>query len=161
MDPDRIAGGRGTGDCLFRGRYEHTIDQKGRLSIPARFREILVANYDERLILTNFDNGIWAYPVKEWKQVEEKVASLPQFKTEVKALQRFFVSAATETPLDPTGRIIIPPPLRRYAGLSKEVVLVGMTRRIEIWSLERWQKVFDQAGGDLSTLADKLADMGL
>lgn len=146
---------------MFRGRYEHSIDQKGRVSIPSRFREILVANYDERLILTNFDNCLWAYPVKEWKQVEEKVASLPQFRPEVKALQRFFVSAACETPLDPNGRIIIPTTLRRYAGLVKGVVLVGMTRRIEIWARDRWEKIFGQAEGDLGGMADKLADLGL
>lgn len=146
---------------MFRGRYEHTIDAKGRLSIPSKFREILVANYDERLILTNFDNSLWAYPVREWKAVEEKVASLPQFKPEVKALQRFFISAATECPVDPNGRIIVPTTLRRYAGLMKDVVMVGMTKRIEIWARERWQKVFEQAEKDLTSLGAKLADLGL
>lgn len=147
---------------MLRGRFEHTIDQKGRLSIPARFREVLVANYDERLILTNYDNCLWAYPVKEWKGIEEKVAALPQFRPEVKALQRFFISAASECPLDPNGRITIPTTLRQYAGLVKEVVLVGMASRIEIWARDRWQKVFDQAEGDLSASGgDKLADLGL
>lgn len=146
---------------MFRGRYEHSIDPKGRLSIPSKFREILVTNYDERLILTNFDNCLWAYPVREWKAVEEKVSALPQFKPEVKALQRFFISAACECPLDPNGRIIIPNTLRRYAALMKDVVLVGMTRRIEVWARERWQKVFDQAEKDLTSLGGKLADLGL
>lgn len=146
---------------MFRGRYEHTIDPKGRLSIPSRFREILVADSDERLILTNFDNCLWAYPMREWKLVEEKVSSLPQFKPEVKALQRFFVSAASECPLDPNGRIIIPSTLRRYASLMKDVVVVGMTRRIEIWARERWQKVFEQAEKDLTSLGGKLADLGI
>jgi MraZ protein len=146
---------------VFRGRYEHTIDAKGRLSIPSKFREILVANYDERLILTNFDMSLWAYPVREWKAVEEKVASLPQFKPEVKALQRFFISAATECPVDPNGRIIVPTTLRKYAALMKDVVIVGMTKRFEIWARERWQKVFDQAEKDLTSLGAKLADLGL
>ncbi len=146
---------------MFRGRYEHTIDPKGRLSIPSKFREILVADSDERLILTNFDNCLWAYPMREWKLVEEKVSSLPQFKPEVKALQRFFVSAASECPLDPNGRIIIPSTLRRYASLMKDVVVVGMTRRIEIWARERWQKVFEQAEKDLTSLGGKLADLGI
>lgn len=146
---------------MFRGRYEHTIDSKGRLSIPSKFREILVTNYDERLIITNFDNCLWAYPVKEWKIVEEKVAALPQFKPEVKSLQRFFISAACECPLDPNGRIIIPTTLRRYGALMQDVVLVGMTKRIEIWAQERWQKVFEQAEKDLTSLGGKLADLGL
>ncbi len=147
---------------MFRGRYEHSIDAKGRLSVPSKFREILVTHYeDERLILTNFDNALWAYPVREWKVVEEKVAALPQFKPEVKALQRFFISAASECPVDPNGRIIIPTTLRRYAGLMKDVVMVGMTKRFEIWAHERWQKVFEQAEKDLTSLGGKLADLGL
>lgn len=146
---------------MFRGRYEHTIDPKGRLSIPSKFREILVTNYDERLIITNFDNCLWAYPVREWKVVEEKVAALPQFKPEVKALQRFFVSAASECPLDPNGRIIVPTTLRRYADLNQDVVIVGMTKRVEIWAKERWQKIFAQAESDLNSMGSSLADLGL
>jgi len=146
---------------VFRGRYEHSIDPKGRLSIPSKFREILTSNYDERLILTNFDNCLWAYPVREWKQVEDKVASLPQFKPEVKSLQRFFISAASECPLDPNGRIIIPTTLRKYAGLENDVVIVGMTLRFEIWARDRWQKVFEQAERDLDSIGEKLADLGI
>lgn len=147
---------------MFRGRYEHTIDPKGRLSIPSKFREVLVANYDdERLIVTNFDQCLWAYPVREWKAVEDKVAALPQFKPEVKALQRFFISAASECPVDPNGRVIIPTTLRKYADLNQDVVLVGMTKRFEIWSKDKWQKVFEQAERDLSSIGEKLADLGL
>lgn len=147
---------------MFRGRYEHAIDPKGRLSIPSKFREILVTNYDdERLILTNFDNCLWGYPVREWKVVEDKVASLPQFKPEVKALQRFFISAACECPVDPNGRIIIPTTLRRYAGLETNVVIVGMTKRVEIWAAEKWKKVFEDAERDLTSIGEKLADLGI
>lgn len=147
---------------MFRGRYEHTIDAKGRLSIPSKFREILATNYDERLIITNFDNCLWAYPIREWKVVEDKAAALPQFKTEVRSFQRFFISAAAECPLDPNGRIIVPPTLRRYAALMQDVVMVGMTKRIEIWARERWQKVFEQAEKDLTAGGgNKLADLGL
>lgn len=146
---------------MFRGRFEHGIDTKGRLSIPSKFREILLTHYDERLILTNFDQALWAYPVAEWKQVEEKVASLPQFKPEVKTLQRFFISGACECPLDKQGRIIIPPTLRKYADLGKAVMLVGMTRRIEIWASEQWKKVFEAAEHDVQGLGDRLADLGL
>lgn len=146
---------------MFRGRYEHTIDPKGRLSIPSKFREILASNDDERLILTNFDQCLWAYPVPVWKAVEDKVAALPQFKPEVKALQRFFISAASECPVDPNGRIIVPTTLRKYADLNQDVVIVGMTNRFEIWAKEKWQKVFEQAERDLSSIGEKLADLGL
>lgn len=146
---------------MFRGRFEHGLDLKGRVSIPAKFREVLTANYDERLIVTNFDNCLWAYPYAEWRVIEEKVAALPQFKPEVKALQRVFVSAATECPVDKTGRVLIPQTLRDYAGITRDLVFVGMTRRIEIWSKERWQKIFTDSQKDIELMGDKLADLGL
>lgn len=146
---------------MFRGRFEHSLDGKGRVSIPSRFREVLAANYDERLIVTNFDGCLWAYPVPEWQRIEEKVATLPQFKPEVKALQRVFISAATECAIDKNGRILIPPTLRGYAGISRDLVFVGMTRRIEIWARERWGKIFTQSQEDLAEMSDKLADLGL
>jgi MraZ protein len=97
--------------------------------------------------------------VREWKVVEEKVAALPQFKSEVKALQRFFISAAAECTIDPNGRIIIPPTLRKYAELQTDVVLLGVTKRIEIWAKEKYQKVVEDAERDLQ--GDKLSDLGL
>lgn len=147
---------------MFRGRYPYASDSKGRLSIPSKFREVLSADFhDERLVITNFDNCLWAYPVAEWVKIEEKVAALPQFKEEVKALQRFFISAATECPIDKAGRILIPPTLRDYAGIQRDVVIVGMVRRIEIWAAERWKPVFEDAQSRLLSLGDKLADLGL
>ena len=144
---------------MFRGRFAHTIDPKGRTSIPSKFREVLAANYDERLIITNFDGCLWAYPVAEWQIIENKVAALPQFKEEVKALQRIFISAATECPVDKQGRILVPPTLRDYAGLKKEIILVGMTKRIEIWSKENWNTVFEKSQKEIS--GGNLGDLGL
>lgn len=146
---------------MFRGRFEHTLDPKGRVSLPSKFREVLSTNYDERLIVTNFDGCLWAYPAQEWAIIEDKVASLPQFKPEVKALQRVFISAATECPLDKTGRILLPQTLRDYAAIEKEVVFVGMINRIEVWSQDRWKDVFDQSQKDIAAMEEKLADLGL
>lgn len=146
---------------MFRGRFEHGLDQKARLSVPSKFREILVTNYDERLVVTNFDNCLWAYPFSEWTKIEDKVSSLPQMKNEVKAFQRVFISSATECPIDRSGRILIPPTLREYAGIEKDVVLVGMITRIEIWSKERWTKVIEEALSSMSSMGDKLAELGL
>lgn len=146
---------------MFRGRYEHQIDAKGRLSVPSKFRDALSTVQDERLIITNFDQCLWAYPVHEWQELERKVASLPQFMDEVKALQRAFISAACECPIDKQGRILIPPSLRNYGALEKDVVIVGMTKRIEIWSRERWDMIFDDAQNKLSGLGSKLSDLGL
>ena len=146
---------------MFRGRYEYSVDPKGRISIPSRFREVLSTQYDDRLIITNFDQCLWAYPVTEWQTIETKVASLPQFREEVKALQRVFVSAATECPVDKQGRLLIPPTLRDYAGLEKEIVMVGMTKRIEIWSKARWETEFNKAQEKISSQAINLGDLGL
>src|SRR4030066_702119 len=111
---------------MFRGRFEHIIDSKGRVSIPAKFRELIVEKYDDRLILTNFDRCLVAYPYEEWRVLEERVGSLSMVKKEVKAFQRFFISGATECPIDNLGRILIPPTLRVYALMEKDVVFAGM-----------------------------------
>jgi len=146
---------------MFRGRFYHQIDAKGRLSVPSRFRETLSSNDDEKLIITNFDDCLWAYPSAEWQQLERKVSALPQFMDEVKALQRVFISAAAECPIDKQGRILIPPSLRDYAGLARDVVVVGMTRRFELWSRDRWEGVFRNAQLKLTDMGSKLADLGL
>lgn len=146
---------------MFRGRFEHSIDPKGRVSIPVKFREILATTSDSRMIVTNFDDCLWCYPVAEWQIIEDKVSALPQFKPEVKALQRVFISAATECTIDKQGRVLIPPTLRDYAGITKDLVFVGMTKRIEIWSRERWKKVFTQSQDGINNMTDKLADLGL
>jgi transcriptional regulator MraZ len=146
---------------MFRGRFEYTIDEKGRTSLPAKFREILSTRYDDRLIITTFDNCLWAYPVPEWQLIEEKIAALPQFKTEVKALQRVFVSGAIECPLDKQGRIVVPQVLRDYAGLKKDIIFVGMTKRIEIWSKEKWNEVFTNSQKKIESSTDDLANLGL
>lgn len=146
---------------MFRGRFSYGVDTKGRLAIPAKFREILTSQFDGRLILTHFDQCLWAYPVPVWQNLEKKISELPQFLEEVKALQRVFVSAACESPLDKQGRILLPSLLRDYAGLKEEAILVGMTQRIEIWAKERWEKVFEQSQKKLETLQEKLAELGL
>lgn len=146
---------------MFRGRFENTIDTKGRISVPSKFREVLSTNYDDRLIITNFDNCLWAYPNKEWQIIEEKVSALPQFKAEVRAFQRAFISAASECPIDKQGRILIPPPLREYAGIEREVVFVGMVKRIEIWSKERWIKEFEKSHEKIAESIEELANLGM
>lgn len=146
---------------MFRGRYRYTVDTKGRLAIPAKFREILSSQSDERLIVTNFDQCLWAYPVAEWQAFEKKVGTLPQFLDEVKSLQRVFIAAAVECPCDKQGRILLSPELRQYAGISRDAIVVGMTRRIEIWAAERWETVFESSQRKLEALGAKLAELGL
>ena len=151
---------------MFRGRFENGVDEKGRLSIPAKFREILTTQFGANpespsLIVTNYDACLWAYPVSIWQALETKVASLPQFLPEVKALQRVFISAACECALDKQGRILLPPSLKEYAQIEQQAVIVGMTQRIEIWSKLRWDKAFQESQEALLEMQDKLAELGL
>jgi MraZ protein len=146
---------------MFRGRFEHTIDSKGRVSIPAKYRELLLEEHDERLIITNFDRCLVAYPYEEWRNVEEKIGSLSMVKKEAKAFQRFFVSGAAECPIDKLGRILIPPTLRSYAQLEKDVVFAGMLRKFEIWSKERFLQEIKGAEENFEAMGDTLAALGL
>ncbi len=146
---------------MFRGRFEHIVDSKGRVSIPARFRELLAEKYDDRLILTNFDRCLVAYPYEEWRVLEERVGSLSMVKKEVKAFQRFFISGATECPIDKLGRILVPPTLRDYAQLGRNVVFAGMLRKFEIWSKERWLEEIKRSEVDFEGMGEALADLGI
>ena len=146
---------------MFRGRHEHTIDPKGRVSIPAKFREVLGKKYDERLVITNFDGCLVAYPHEEWILLEEKASSLSMVKKETRAFMRFFYSSAIECTLDKQGRILIPQTLRDYADLDKEVVLVGQLRKIEIWSKKRWSEEIIKAHENFDQISDVLSELGL
>lgn len=147
---------------MFRGRFEHTIDSKGRVSIPSKFREILRERYDdERVVITTFDNCLVMYPYREWTLLEERASNLSMLKREVKAFVRLFFSGATECSIDKLGRILIPPALRNYAGLEKDVVLAGMLNKIEIWSKDRWETEIAKAQENFDALSDVIADLGL
>ena len=146
---------------MFRGRFEHIIDSKGRISIPAKYRELLMEKHDDRLIVTNFDRCLVAYPFEEWRNVEDKIGSLSMVKKEAKAFQRFFVSGAAECPIDKLGRILIPPILRSYAQLEKEVVFAGMLRKFEIWSRERFLEEIKSAEENFEAMGESLAALGL
>ena len=146
---------------MFRGRVEHTIDAKGRVSIPSKFRELLTEKYDDRLILTNFDRCLVAYPYEEWMVLEEKVGSLSMVKKEVKAFQRFFISGAVECPIDKLGRILIPPTLREYAQLERSVVFAGMLKKFEIWGKERWLEEIKRTEENFEGVGESLAGLGL
>ncbi len=146
---------------MFQGRYEYTIDNKGRVSLPAKFREVLNKRYDNHLIITNFDSCLVAYPLSEWLTLVEKMKSLSLVKKDVKSFQRFFISGASECVIDKQGRLLIPPALREYAGLEKDVVFVGMINRLEIWNKERWDQEVNKFQEKFNEFSDTLADLGL
>ncbi|MBN2497863.1 MAG: division/cell wall cluster transcriptional repressor MraZ [Deltaproteobacteria bacterium] len=148
---------------MFRGRYEHSIDAKGRTSIPSRFREVLAARYaEDRLIVTSFiDPCLIAFPVPEWQAFEQRVRELPRFDPKVQLVKRVLISGATECPIDKNGRVLIPPVLRAFAGLEREVVWAGMVDTIEIWSKQGWEQMVEKAREDASGLGGALGDLGL
>jgi MraZ protein len=131
---------------VFRGVFEHQIDAKGRTSLPAKLRDVLVGTYDERLIVTTaLDACLHAYPVREWEQLETALAKRNPMEPGVKTLMRLYVASAQECPLDKLGRLLIPPTLRQHAKLEKDVVWAGMVKVIELWSKEGWLKAQEEA----------------
>jgi MraZ protein len=118
---------------MFTGSYFHTMDNKGRVSIPSRYREILKDRKDRQIILTNFGGYVLAFPQSEWNKIEAKFAEQPLFRKELRDFQRFLISGVEECVLDRQGRILVSPNLRNYARLSREVCLVGAIRCFEIW----------------------------
>ncbi len=118
---------------MFTGSYFHLLDNKGRVSVSPRYREILQERQDRVLVLTNYDGYLLAFPQSEWLKVEARLAEQSTLRKEVRAVQRFLISGVQECPLDRQGRILIGPYLRDYAKLSREVALVGMIRCFEIW----------------------------
>jgi len=124
---------------MFTGSYFHLMDNKGRVSIPPRYREILQERQDRQLILTNFDNYLLAFPQSEWLKVEARLGEKALFNKDYRAFQRFLISGVQECPLDRQGRILIPQNLREYAKLSREVSLVGAVRCFEVWDRQTFE----------------------
>mgnify|MGYP005623022629 CR=1 FL=1 len=145
---------------MFRGRSKHTLDSKGRLAIPARFREELARREDDCLVVTNHDNCLWAFSREDWKVIEDKAAALPQFDHSVNTYLRYFISGAVECPVK-QGRITIPSDLKTIAGLDKEVVLVGELKRFEIWDRDRWEEEFQRSKARFSEASQSLSELGI
>lgn len=124
---------------MFTGSYFHLMDNKGRVSIPPRYREILQERQDRQIILTNFDNYLLAFPQSEWLKVEARLGEKALFNKDYRAFQRFLISGVQECPLDRQGRILIPQNLREYAKLSREVSLVGAVRCFEVWDRQTFE----------------------
>lgn len=121
---------------MFMSEYNHTVDTKGRLIIPAKFRESLG---DEFVVSKGMDGCLFVYANEDWNAFEQKLTSLPLINKEARQFARFFLAGAAQVEVDKQGRILLPASLREFAGLEKDVVLVGVGSRIEIWSREKWE----------------------
>lgn len=144
--------------ALFLGEYQHSLDSKGRLIVPARFREGLGETF---IVTRGLDRCLFAYPMAEWKLIEEKLRSLPLTQSDARAFVRFFFSGATECEMDKQGRITLPPNLREYAQLEKDVVSVGVSTRVEFWSRERWENYVREASESFDAIAETIVDLGI
>jgi len=146
---------------VFRGQYHHNIDEKGRIIFPSKFREIFAEEYDNRIVITNWDQYLMVFPYDEWLVIEEKVAHQSKLRKEVRSFQRFFMSGAVDCNLDGQGRVLIPPTLREYAKLEKDIVLAGMLKVIEIWSKDRFEEEMKKAGSEIDKNTNFIADLGI
>ncbi|HVO26702.1 MAG TPA: division/cell wall cluster transcriptional repressor MraZ [Candidatus Margulisiibacteriota bacterium] len=150
---------------MFRGKFEHTIDDKGRISVPSRFREILQATNDDRVVITNFimssTRCLDVYPQAAWVRLEEKLREKPQFDQGVMRFQNFYVANAHECVLDKQGRILLPPTLREYAGLKKDAVFTSALEKFRIWDKEQWDRVFGEAEQSFIERPDELSRLGI
>ncbi|WP_457574197.1 division/cell wall cluster transcriptional repressor MraZ [Desulfolithobacter sp.] len=155
MNRDRV------GELRFRSRSEHTLDAKGRLNIPSRFREVLREVYDETLIVTNWQKSLKAYPVPEWEILEEKLLTEGRMQPGFGDFVRYVISGVTECPLDKQGRILIPGSLRTEFGIGKEVVLNGMLDHFEIWDKTAWQNETRRTRENFQNFEQGLSSLGI
>ena len=125
---------------MYRGSSFHTIDVKGRIIIPKRFRDVISLRDGNRLMVSRMDKSLVVYALREWEKIESKILSLAEKNDNMRRFRRVFIGGAFECVWDKQDRILVPPTLREYAGLDKEIVLVGVLDHFEIWSRENWDK---------------------
>jgi MraZ protein len=143
---------------MFLGEYEHTVDDKGRMAIPAKFR----AGLAEGLVVTRgFDQNLLLYPMAIWRELAARINALPMSQPATRNLRRLLFSGAADVELDKQGRILLPANLREYAGITADSVVTGMDSFIEIWSKDRWQAVIDSFPLEGAAIAEQVATLGI
>jgi MraZ protein len=145
----------------FRGRYYHNIDEKGRIIFPAKLYEVFAEKYDNRLVMTNWEGCLLVFPYAEWSVIEDKIYGQSIIRREVRDIQRLLMSGAVELTFDAQRRVLIPPSLRSYARLEKEIVTAGMGRSIEIWNRERFDLALDKTSKNIEDYNQFIADLGI
>ena len=143
---------------MLLGEYNHSLDSKGRVSVPAKFRDDLGQTF---IVTKGLDNCLFVYSKQEWQTFEEKLKTLPMTNINARNFIRFFFSGATECEVDKQGRINIPQNLREYASLTKEIVFIGVSTRAEIWDKSRWENYANQDDMDAENLANQMSDLGI
>ena len=148
---------------MFRGSSFHHLDPKGRLIIPARFRDVLKQSSVDGLMVSKMDGALFCYTFEEWHKIEQRILNLAEKSDNMRRFRRVFIGGAFECLLDKQGRILIPPSLRQYSELSKEVVLVGVLDHFEIWARENWLQEDGKFQSDLKNgdMRNEVAALGL
>jgi len=143
---------------MFFGEHSHTIDSKGRVSIPAKYRD----QFTEQLVITRgLDHCLWIYTQTEWDKIAERLSTLPISQKKSRAFSRLMLAGAWEASLDSLGRIILPEYLRQYAALNKHVIIAGLYNRLELWDEDRWQNYSAQTQTDSDEIAESMSELGI
>jgi len=142
---------------MFLGNFAHTIDDKGRLTIPAKFRDELESGI---VITRGLDGCLWAYPRYEWERFAEKISQIPSTNQAVRNFVRFMFSSAFDSIPDRQGRVIIPQNLREYAGIDGEATVIGVMNRVEIWNPSKWTDVFSKVEEDPEAMLSQMQELG-
>lgn len=148
---------------MFRGSSFHTIDSKGRIIIPARFRDIIKAGGGDGVVVTRLDKALFAYTFDEWSKIESRILSIAETSEYMRRFRRVFIGGAFDCTCDRQGRVLIPPVLRQYAELEKEIALVGQIAHFEVWSKEKYELEVMQLEEDMKKegVGNEIAKLGL
>lgn len=143
---------------MFMGEYQHSLDAKGRISFPAKFREQL----GQAFVATKGQDGcLFVFAGTEWQALKDKLEQLPTSSKNARAVSRFFFSGATELECDKLGRALLPVKLREHAGLGKEATIIGAGRRVEIWDSRRWEEYSEKSHETVDSIEEELIDLGI
>jgi MraZ protein len=144
---------------MFYGEYVHSIDRKGRLILPAKFREAAKSHFVEKFYVTRgLDKCLFMFSEEEWRQQENKLKSIPFTKQQSRTFNRLYFSGASEIDFDAQGRILLPQYLKDFAEIKREVVIVGVSTRIEIWAKNKWEEFYGNSRQSFEEIAEKLMD---
>ena len=143
---------------MFIGEYHHTLDDKGRMAVPIKFRAALA---DGAVVTRGLDRSLFLYPKSEWSKLAEKLAALPMSQADTRAFSRLMLAGAMEVDIDKTGRVNIPEYLREYAGLAKDVVVAGLYNRLEVWDEATWKAYAAKTEKEGNDIAERLTNLGV
>lgn len=146
---------------MFYGEYEHTLDRKGRLVIPSRFREVLKEHFVEKFFVTRgLERCLFVFPEDEWRSQEQKFKSMSFTRADSRRFNRLFFGGASEVILDKQGRILLPQTLKKWAGIKREIIVVGVSNRFELWNRDNWEEYYGSSRESFEDIAERLIEPG-